>query len=133
MKKRIYAAVLFLCMILASGCTSGKHMEDAGMYIYYLNADDDALEKQEYENNSEKAETVVKDMLKELKKAPESIEMKSVFPKEVKVESFEIKDNCLELHFNKAYEKMKKSREVLCRAAVVQTLSLIHISEPTRH
>ena len=48
--------------------------------------------------------------------------MKSVFPKEVKVESFEIKDNCLELHFNKAYEKMKKSREVLCRAAVVQTL-----------
>ena len=122
MKKRIYAAVLFLCMILASGCTSGKHMEDAGMYIYYLNTDDDALEKQEYENNSEKAETVVKDMLKELKKAPESIEMKSVFPKEVKVESFEIKDNCLELHFNKAYEKMKKSREVLCRAAVVQTL-----------
>ena len=77
MKKRIYAAVLFLCMILASGCTSGKHMEDAGMYIYYLNTDDDALEKQEYENNSEKAETVVKDMLKELKKAPESIEMKS--------------------------------------------------------
>ena len=44
MKKRIYAAVLFLCMILASGCTSGKHMEDAGMYIYYLNTDDDALE-----------------------------------------------------------------------------------------
>lgn len=43
-------------------------MEDAGMYIYYLNTDDDALEKQEYENNSEKAETVVKDMLKELKK-----------------------------------------------------------------
>ena len=29
-------------------------MEDAGMYIYYLNTDDDALEKQEYENNSEK-------------------------------------------------------------------------------
>ena len=56
-------------------------MEDAGMYIYYLNTDDDALEKQEYENNSEKAETVVKDMLKELKKAPESIEMKSVIPK----------------------------------------------------
>ena len=76
MKKRIYAAVLFLCMILASGCTSGKHMEDAGMYIYYLNTDDDALEKQEYENNSEKAETVVKDMLKELKKAPESLEIK---------------------------------------------------------
>lgn len=39
--------------------------------------------------------------------------MKSVFPKEVKVESFEIKDNCLELHFNKAYEKMKSQGSTL--------------------
>ena len=52
-------------------------MEDAGMYIYYLNTDDDALEKQEYENNSEKAE-IIERYAYEFKR-PESIEMKSVF------------------------------------------------------
>ncbi len=125
MKKRIYATVLFLCILLVSGCASGEHVEDGGMYIYYLNTDDDALEKEAYESESKELEAVVEDMLHALKTTPESIEMKSVFPKEVKAESFEMKDNCLEIHFNEAYGKMKKAREVLCRAAVVQTLAQV--------
>lgn len=126
MKKRIYAIVLFLCMALVSGCTSGKHVEDTGLYVYYLNTDDKALEKKAYEGKIEGPEAMAEKMLKELKNAPDSIEMKSVFPKEVQVETFEIKDNCLELHFNEEYAKMKKAREVLCRAAVVQTLVQIN-------
>lgn len=122
MKKRRFAAFLCLCVIFLIGCTSGKHIEDAGRYIYYLDMDNSALTKAAYEGTEKKREKIVEDMLHEMKHAPKSAKMKSVFPKEVKVESFEIKDNCLELHFNNSYGKMKKEREVLCRAAVVQTL-----------
>lgn len=125
MKKRRCIAFLCLCAVLLLGCTSGKHIEDAGKYIYYLNMDDSALTKVEYEGTEKTADKMVEDMLNEMKNASQSAKMKSVFPKEVQVESFEIKDNCLELHFNEAYGKMKKAREVLCRAAVVQTLTQV--------
>lgn len=122
MKKRKCVAFLCLCAIFLVGCTSGKHIENAGKYIYYLDMDNSALTKAEYEGAEKPIKEMVEDMLDEMKHTPKSAKMKSVFPKEVKVESFEIKDNCLELHFNDAYGKMKKPREVLCRAAVVQTL-----------
>lgn len=56
----------------------------------------------------------------------ESIELKSAIPQEVKVTDVRFKNSQLEVHFNQKYLKMNKSTEVLCRAAVVQTLVQIH-------
>lgn len=125
MKKKISMFLCLMCGIVMTGCASGGKSEDIETYIYYLNTKGDILEKREYAIKGKNEEKIVEDMLKELKKSPEDIEVKSAIPNDVKVKSFKIKQRQLSIHFNDVYMKMKKSTEVLCRAAVVQTLTQV--------
>lgn len=124
MKKKVCVILCLVCTILIAACASGEQPEE-GTYIYYMNTTGDTLQKKNYEIQGLDTEEIVKDMLKEMKKSPEDIELKSVLPKDVKVQHIQMKEKHLELYFNEAYAKMKKSREVLCRAAVVQTLTQV--------
>lgn len=125
MKKQIG---IILCLMFGivlvglGGCMEKEKPKETGKYIYYFNTDEKALEKLSYANKDTDTEKEVKSMLKALKKSPEAIELQPAIPKEVKVTETVIVDKQLELHFNEAYLKMKRSEEVLCRAAIVQTM-----------
>lgn len=125
MKQKICIILCLMCVGLLAGCASGEKSEKSGVSVYYLNTEDDILEKKEYVIQNQETEKIVDEMLKELQRIPEDMELKPAIPEEVKVEDFQIQEKHLELYFNKSYAKMKKGREVICRAAVVQTLTQI--------
>ncbi|EJX02074.1 protein containing Lipoprotein LpqB, GerMN domain protein [gut metagenome] len=58
---------------------------------------------------------------------PKDVEIKPVIPKRVKVLGFEIENGRITVDFGGEYYEMNAVREVLCRAAVVQ--SLVQIDE----
>lgn len=122
MKKKMSAILCLIGCILLVGCAQKKQADDTEPYIYYFNTEEKILEKAEYQGPENSAEKEINAMLEEMKNTPEALELQSVIPKGVEIESFSLQKDQLELHFNDAYRKMKKGQEVLCRAAVVQTL-----------
>lgn len=105
--KKIGALLSILLCVLFTACAEQKSTEE--MYVYYLNADGNALIQETY------SKTTVEGALEKLKSH-------SVLPKEVVVEKFNLSKGYLDIYFNSAYAKLNKSMEVLVRAAFVQTL-----------
>lgn len=107
MKKKIGVLLLILLCVLQCACGTQDNTEE--MYVYYLNADGNALIQETF------PKTDVEGALDKLKSY-------SVLPKEVKVEEYKLSRGYLDIYFNSAYAEMNKSTEVLIRAAIVQTL-----------
>lgn len=106
MKKKIGVLLSVVLCVLFTACAEES---TEGMYVYYLNADGNALIQETYPT------TTVEGALEKLKNH-------SVLPKGVEVETFKLSKGYLDIYFNSAYAKMNKSTEVLVRAAFVQTL-----------
>lgn len=107
MKKKIGVLLAVLLCVLQCACSAQDNV--AQMYVYYLNADGNALIQETY------PKTTVEGAL-------DKLNSHSVLPKEVEVEEFKLNNGYLDIYFNSAYTKMSKSTEVLVRAAIVQTL-----------
>lgn len=107
MKKRI--GVLLLALLCAMLCACENQDDTAEMYVYYLNADGNALIQEECSSV-------------DVKGALDKLKSHSVLPKGVEIEEFKLNNGYLELYFNSEYAKLSKSTEVLVRAAFVQTL-----------
>lgn len=123
-RKRCYTIVcILLCLSLLAGCRKGKEPEEGESFICYVNTEDTALVKEKYEMKGENAEERVQNLLNAMQKEPDSIEYKSVFPEKLKIQDWSLSDKKLEIHFNSTYEKLSAAKEVLLKAAVVQTLS----------
>lgn len=115
MKKRILVFLCLICGIMLVGCKDDKKQDDE-MYVYFTNAEGNAL-VQEICPVME-----IEQALEKLKSPSDSVDGHSALPEDVKIESYSLTNGQLELRFNESYHKMKKSTEVLLRAAVVQTL-----------
>lgn len=125
-KNRIAVSIcLVLCLTLIGGCGNHGRKSENGTFIYYVDMDESSLVKEEYEMQEESAESLVSKMLDKMMETTDSIDYKSVFPGDVKVEDWSLDDEKLDLFFNQAYQDMSGSEEVLLRAAVVQTLCQI--------
>ena len=123
-RKRCYTIVcILLCLSLLAGCRKGKEPEEGESFICYVNTEDTALVKEKYEMKGENAEEKVQNLLNAMQKEPDSIEYKSVFPEKLKIQDWTLSDKKLEIHFNSTDEKLSAAKEVLLKAAVVQTLS----------
>lgn len=127
MRKNRKRYCLFFCVVCVMGlflqsCGKGKAPEAGSTVIYYKNMEGTGLVQEEYEIPKAPLETKVNRMLDELQKSPDFDKEISVFPKEVKVESWELSDSDLLVHFNNEYGEMDVSTELLLRAAAVQTL-----------
>jgi germination protein M len=117
--------VMLACLVLFSGCGNKKLEPESDTYIYYVNVEDTALTKKMYEFSSTTMESEIDEILAEMQKDIEDEEYKSAFPEDVKIESWDVTDGKVQLHFNGNYERMSASTEVLLKAAVVQSLGQI--------
>ncbi len=120
MKKLIYIILLSMLVLLLSGCSSTEEGQD--MMIYYVNADENALVQEEYKLMAETTEEQVKEVMAVLMDADHNVNYHSAIPNGVVAEQFRFRDKHVDLIFSENYAEIPKSREVLLRAAVVQTL-----------
>lgn len=122
MKKRILGALCAVLLFVITGCSTDAKLDDTGTFIYNISSDGNALNKMEYHIVETDEKKAITSMLDALAKKPNDIEYKSAIPSDVKVLNFEIQDKQLQLNFNGAYANLSEVEEVLCRAAVVQSL-----------
>lgn len=109
MKKKILLLLGSMFCIIFVGC-GVKEKQSNEMYIYYLNADGNALVQEVYP-------------LMDVDGILDKMKMHTLLPHGVEIEKYKLDRLQLMLYFNEAYLDMNKSTEVLVRAAIVQTMT----------
>lgn len=122
MRKKMSVILCLVLVIVLSGCSIGKKQSDAETYVYYVSISEHILEGTEYAPEETETEKVIEELLDALKNPEDVKQYQSVFPQKIEVTKYEMRDHQLKLYFNSEYLHMKKSDEVLLRAAVVQTM-----------
>lgn len=124
-RQKIVIWIGILAVMLLAGCSTKKEEPAKNPFVFYVNSDGTALKRESYTMKEKNPEDAVKNMLKELSKAQKSVEIQAPIPQGVKVEDFKLEEQKLHLDMNGKYRQMDKVQEVLCRAAIVQTLTQV--------
>lgn len=130
MKKLLFLILAVLISAAAAGCRESNSVEipdvENGVYsIYYSNTDGTELIAKNYKVEGENPHPVVAELLEQLLKAPDKADCISVFPENIRVPRFQLESGLLYLFFENGYSAMEPVQEILCRAAVVKTLTQI--------
>lgn len=120
-KKSGIGLLIVLAVFLIAACGKEKK-EVSGDGIYYMNSEETTIQKEPYQIKEKDPEKAAEAMLKKISRAPKDVEMKPVIAKRVKVLGVEVTDRTATVNFGGGYYEMSAVREVLCRAAVVQSL-----------
>ena len=126
-----------LCFLMAAvfslslcACGSGQVEETAeqeeGVYtVYYKNQNETKLVSESYQASGSDASTLVRELLGEMRRQPEAIDVQSVFPESLTINQYEVESDFLTLYFDSTYQTLSSITEILLRAAVVKTLCQI--------
>jgi len=126
MKQRIYCLVaILICMCCLGGCGRKDNSADEGFKLYYLNKDENKLVPVGYDMKSDAQAEQITEVLEAVTKVSDKINCVNAMPEEVKLDKWEMNETNLTLSFSVEYLNMKKTREIMCRAALVLTLSQI--------
>lgn len=123
--KKVYK-VFFLLLFVALGCIgcSGENGNDDSTFkIYYLNNDITGLVPIEYVLEDGSLNSKIEEVMDLVKADPESIDCKRAFTDDIEILSYRLEKNQLVITFNEAYLGMDVTREVLCRASIVKTVT----------
>lgn len=135
--KLLRRGLLFLvCFLCLTGCgkREGKGEETIGdVYkIYYLNSAMTKLEPQDY-HMTQKPEGDIEDvtdwrirnLMEQLRTVPKDLDRQAAVPDKVGFERYKLEDTVLYLYFDNNYAMMNGTREILCRASLVRTLTQV--------
>ena len=125
MRKLSFLWVIVLALLLLGGCGNDTDAE-SDYYIYYMNKDKTKIVMQPYELKADAdapTEVLIEELLDVLATDVDSVEYVKPIPGGVEVENFQLEGSQLSLYWNESYSQMSVSDEVLCRAAVVKTMS----------
>lgn len=131
MKKSKGSILCMLTLLLALtlvGCRSKKVNNDQskqkGTAIYYTNNDVTRLVSEKKDVKLEGTqEQKVQTLLKELQKSPSSQKMRTVIPKRIVINRFEVNSNIVQVDFSMGYKRISENRDLICRAGIVYTLT----------
>lgn len=118
---------IFACGCLF-GCSSKEEplLEGETAYqIYYLNASMTKLVSQEYRTLTEDTELLVEELMTAVQNVPQDLDCQTALSDKVTYQGFKRTDQVLYLYFDNNYTSMPSYREVLCRAALVKTLTQV--------
>ena len=124
-RKKIILYVALVLGILASAGCKRKDEADSPYKLYRINQDGTGLVETAYQGETEDSDKAVNEMIEDLKAADDSIEEQPAIPNDVDLERYVLEDEKLLLYFNEAYADMDAVQEVLCRAALVRSLTQI--------
>ena len=110
--KKILAMLVGIALCMLLGACDSKGITEQEMFVYYLNADKNALRQEAYPKMD--AENALK-----------KLEVHGVLTETLKVEQFQREGSNLKLYFETEYYTLAASEEVLSRAAIVKTLTQV--------
>lgn len=116
--------------ILLVGCGSEEAGEETEYSVYYITKDNDGIVDRPVEVAAADTNGQIEELLTALSSESGSVDYHKAIPSDVTVTEYVLDYNTLTLTFSEEYSKMDGTTEVLCRAAVVETLT--QIPEVTR-
>ncbi len=123
MKKKI---VTFGCLLLAlifTGCK--EKAAESGYHIEYLNKEKTTIVELPYEPVASTAEGLIEEFLIQLSTDSGNVDCRKPIPNDVEVTTYSLDGALLTLGFDQDYNNMNPAEEVLCRAAIVRTMTQI--------
>lgn len=129
MKKNInilFSLILIITMsMLLCGCNEKEEKTESGYSIYYVNKEGTKIESETYSPKETATEQLIFELLEKLSRSGSGEERASAIPDNVAVNGYNLTDGIATIDFDERYYDMDTQREVLCRAAVVMTISQV--------
>ncbi|BCN31749.1 GerMN domain-containing protein [Anaeromicropila herbilytica] len=127
--KKIVIIICFALLVL-SGCqgkSEGKDTSnDTNKYIYYVDNDNTMVVKKIYKPKATNKDDLIAEYIRQLRKEPKDIELKKTIPDTVNIKNYKLDEDAqLTINFDANYSQLTGIEEILCRAAVVKTLSQV--------
>ena len=129
MNKKICRIMFLLLGIMSmfylTGCGTDNNAESSGYKIYRINSDGTGLVTSSFQTEETEPEKIVSEMIAKLEESKNTIKDQPAIPESVKLLSTSLDEEKLSLYFDNNYKEMDVVQEVLCRAAVVRSLTQI--------
>ncbi len=126
MKRLTAVAFLSLISILLAACGKNNNSEGTSVEVYYIDSKTYGLVSENYTLIGTKMEDQIDELIYMLQKKPDNALLTNALPKSVKVNySYDDKSGTLFVDFSTTYSELSVIDEVLCRAAIVETLNQI--------
>ncbi len=121
----MFVPVLFLLFVslLTAGC--GKTQEESRYHIAYLNKDKTGIVEVPYEMKATTTEAMIEEFFAALCAEPDDVDYRKPIPSDVEITKYSLDGALLTIYFDADYLNMNEVEEVLCRAAIVRTLTQI--------
>lgn len=123
--KKIWLITALILSVLGTVAGCGSKEQESGYYIEYLNKDKNKIEKVPYAPAASDTDALIREFLAVLCSDAEKVGYRKPIPNDVEVTSYSLDGVLLRVHFDEDYRNMDTVEEVLCRAAVVRTLTQI--------
>lgn len=115
--------LLISLLLLLTGC--GQEEVSSEYHIEYLNKEKTKIIKMPYEPKADSVEELIPEFLAMLSSDSESVECRKPIPNDVEITDYSLDGALLSIYFDSDYNNMNAVEEVLCRAAVVRTMTQI--------
>ncbi|MBP1754133.1 MAG: hypothetical protein H6Q59_531 [Firmicutes bacterium] len=128
MKRLLIVLMMLLMTFMLGACNNNSKTKDSDkeVSVYYVDSKTSALIGEPYQMISVEPKEQIEELLYMLKLNPENLLYKSVMNDKVTVKEFNFnEDSSLTINFNTGYSELSGIEEVLCRAAIVKTLSQV--------
>ena len=131
-RKQVIKYILLALIIVTSfvGCSQEGESyqagdEEKGVTLYYLNPEGTKLLEYwfEYEEIQKDTEEAVEVIIEQLKQSPDLSKYKAVITENMGFHKVKVEDSYVSLDFNTGYGKLDMATEVLCRGAIVKSIT----------
>lgn len=117
-----------LAVLLLTGCKGGEAPLEEGeaLYqVYYLNSAMNRLAPWEYRVRESDTDLLIQELMDRFMKVPADLDSQVALSEKVAYQGYKREDMVLYLYFDSNYTSMQSYREILCRTALVRTLTQI--------
>lgn len=116
-------AVLTIFQCVATGC--GAKETESAYHVDYLNKEKTRIVSAPYEITATDTDAIIQELLLALSSDAEQVEYRKPIPNDVEITKYSVEGVLLTLYFDSDYSRMAAVEEVLCRAAIVRTMTQI--------
>lgn len=124
--KKVFCIILVGIMIICtfSGCSKGKkEKKPEEIYLYYTNKDRTRLVSTTYAPKKKDTLDQVEEVLERMNKTSKKLNYVTAKPENVEILGYTLYDKTVNVDFDSSYYEMSKVTELLCRSAIVLSIS----------